>query len=80
MEGKVDFTTAVEFSDLGFKIAWGIDKVNGRTPLQDPNFGYWIAEIFFDNDDTISKSIALRHHLCTDQDYDEFYPPKPSDR
>lgn len=33
MEGKIDFTHVVNFDDIGFKIAWGVDNVNDRTPL-----------------------------------------------
>ena len=66
MLNHFDSKYTIDFDDLDFKFAWGVENVYSNYPLQDQNYIKWVAEIVWDGNDAIDASLQLKFHLCTD--------------
>jgi hypothetical protein len=64
-------------------LAWGVhDADNTKDIKNDLNYTEWapFLEITNLDQDNEKKIISLDYHVCTDQDYSEFYTPRIEDK
>ena len=68
-------TSEYQFEPLknDFRIAFSVEGFRDKQLKNDPRYVKWIVRLYGKRDDVEYERI-LSHHLCTDADYDEFYP------
>lgn len=72
-----DYT--VNLSEIGFKLAFGVNDYKDGKPYDDPNYVKWTVRLNdYENQRSVNKQ-NIKFHKCTEADYDSFYPPGPND-
>ena len=65
----------INLKDIGFNIAFGVNDYKIGTVLDNRDFVQWVVQLnIYKNQKSIQK-IPVPFHKCTDEDYDNFYPP-----
>ena len=67
----------LNLNDRNFRIAFSFEESESRKFIYDPRYVRWIFRLATYKDDEIFETI-LPYHICTDEDYDEFYPIRAS--
>ena len=72
-----DSTFSTTFDDIGFKLAWAVEDHSTLEAKDDPNYVMMQALLRVQTNNVI-KSVSLPFHKCTEDDWNEFYPPQAS--
>ena len=74
-----DIDYKVNLTDLGFKIAFGVNDYKNGSVLDDPNYVQWIVRLNrYENQRSVNTTTNIKFHKCTQRDFDQFYPPSSS--
>ena len=63
----------MNLNDRNFRVAVAFDGYLDRELKADPRYVKWIFRVAYKKDDVMYETI-LPHHMCTEEDYAEFYP------
>lgn len=75
IQNQYDKDFQVNLTDLGFKIAFGVNDYSHGTPLDNPDYVKWVVRLNrYENQKSVKK-IDIKFHKCSQQDFDSFYPP-----
>ena len=66
-----DYTTRINFNDIGFKMAYSVEGYLDNKIKDDPRYVKLLARIFYKTDGKQHEKI-LDLHKCTEKDWSEF--------
>ena len=55
-------------------MAFSLSKFSGEPLVYDPKYVQWVVRTWVKEDGLDRKELFLPLRLCTEQDFDEFYP------
>lgn len=64
-----------KLDDYNFPVAFGIEGYNDGLPRNDPQYVEWFITLNVRNTEGKTEKINLKHHVCTDEDFDAMFPP-----
>ena len=80
MQDNWDPSHKVDMTQLGFKVAFGVNHFRTLKALDDPNYVQWQVKLTTGLNQVQGNSTYLKFHKCTPDDYKSFYPPRKSDK
>lgn len=75
-----DASFKYNLSNHGFKIAFGVNDFRTFESLDDPGYVDWIVKLTVGLNQKQLYSTFLTFHKCTEEDYNDFYEPRASDK
>ena len=69
-----DFTETLNLNEINFRFAFSVVGYHSREIKNDPRYVKYLVRIFGKKEGKEYERL-LPYRLCTDSDWDEFYPP-----
>jgi hypothetical protein len=72
---EFDASDVIDLDQIGFKMAFGVIDYGTGEVISDSDYIYWRVYAEYRKDLALVEETFLTFHRCTEEDFDQFYPP-----